>query len=402
MKTLMSHHFPPLPIEINYNFRFETAKPKDFVRMLTRRKLRGRIRGITFVGRTADLNKYFKVAVIPFPALESLDLRCIGYSSELVIPDTFLRGSNLHLRSLKLHCVCVSATSHLLTSAPALTKLSLGIVTARDSKSPMLLFLTCLQSMPCLRRLELDIPFTCDEDPDMHWPKVPKYTIQLAKLTSFQFFGPSEYLNTLMAGFSAPSIQDVDIRIRDSSFECLPSTSHLHRFIDGLGEDYHAIQVVLERSFFELSLLTHLGHVGHQASNFRLRLGRFDELSIYEWIMGISNAFSARLATIEELSVVVPYSRDWSDIAAWHTFFHRLPSVKLLRLECTDSLRIASLFHQDHGEPDLAFMPALEEIVLRLFPSSIPKNSEASGVVFQQFISSRQRANHPVKFPCAR
>ena len=374
MKTIMSRHFPPLPIEINYNFRSKTAKAKDFVRMLNHPKHRGRIRGITFVGRTADLNKFFKVAVIPFPALESLDLRCIGYSNELVIPDTFLRGSNLHLRSLKLYCVYVSAASQLLTSAPALTELSLGIVTARDSKPPMLLFLTCLQSMACLRRLELDIPFSSDEDPDMHWPKAPKYTFRLAKLTSFQYFGPSEYLNTLMAGFLAPSIQDIDIRIRDSSFESLPSTSRLHRFIDGLGEDCHAIQVVLERSHFELSLLTHLGRVGHQAPSFRLRLGRFDDLSVSEWIMEISNGFSARLATIEELSVVVPYNRDWSDIVVWHTFFQRLPSVKFLRLESTDNVRTASLFHQDHGEPDLSFMPALEEIELRLFPSSTAKH----------------------------
>ena len=402
MKTIMSHHFPPLPVEINYNFWSETAKDKDFARMPTHLKPCDRIRGITFAGQTADLNKFFKKADCPFPALESLDLHCVGdrRSDGLAIPDTFLRGSNLHLQSLELKYVRLSATLRLLTSAPALTKLDLGIVTsARDSKSPMSLFLICLQSIPCLQRLKLKIRLSPDEDSYMHWPKAPKITFPLTKLTFFCYFGPSDNLNTLMAGFSAPSLQFVEIYIRDSPPKSLPSTLHLFpRFIDGLGEGYHGIQVVLKYGYFELSLLTHFECVGHQAPSFRLRIdGHL--FSSSEWIMKISNVFSARRTMIEELSVVFTYNSYYGSdmvIVAWRAFFQRFPSVKLLRLKCTSNIRIAKLFHQDHGGPDLAFMPALEEIEIDLFPFSTSKNSEASEVL-QQFASSCQRAGRPVK-----
>jgi hypothetical protein len=53
---------------------------------------------------------------------------------------------------------------------------------------------------------------------------------------------------------------------------------------------------------------------------------------------------------------------------------------------------------QDHEVPDLAFMPALEEIEVRLCPDSTPEHGEAIELAaFQPFVSARQKAGHPVK-----
>ncbi len=393
----MSRHFPPLPIEINYDSLPRTAKARDIVRMLTALKRRDRIRRITFAGNPADLKKFFKAADSPFPALESLELRH-EYSEELDIPHTFLGGSNSHLRSLKLHYVCLSATWQLLTSAPALTDLSLGIDTTMDSDPPMLLLLTYLQGMPSLHRLKLEIPHICDEDPQMVWPKDPKH-FSLTKLTSFHYFGPSEYLNTLMGGFSGPSLQDVDIRIRDTLFEPIPPIPHLPQFVDSLREDYHAIEVILAICYFRLSLLPGSECVGQHSPCLKLCSGRFIESDIREWMMQMSSAISARLSTVEELSIIFLDRHDRSEsIIPWRTFLQQFPSVKLLRLERTNNRRIASFFPQDHEGLDLAFMPALEEIEVRLCPASTPEYGEATELAsFRPFVSARQKSGHPVK-----
>jgi hypothetical protein len=397
MKTIMSRHFPPLPIEISYHSLHRTAKARDIVRMLTALKRRDRIRRITFAGNPTDLKKFFKAADSPLPALESLELRH-EYSQELDIPHTFLGGSNSHLRSLKLHYICLSATSQLLTSASALTDLSLGIETVRDSKPSMLLLLTYLQGMPSLHRLKLEIPRSWDEDPYMVWPKDPK-CFSLAKLTSFHYFGPSKYLNTLMGGFSGPFLWDVDIRIRDCLFEPLPPIPHLPRFIDNLWEDYHTIEVVLAISYFRLSLLSRTECVGQHSPCFKLCSGRFDESNIQEWMMQMSSAVLARLSTMEELSIIFLDRHDRSELSIpWRTFLQQFPSVKLLRLERTNNLRIASFLPQDREGPDLAFMPALEEIKVRLCPVSTPEYGEATELAaFRPFVSARQKAGHPIK-----
>ena len=151
----MSRHFPPLPIEINYSDQYGSAKSRDMGRMLAALKRPDRVRGIALTGSRTYFDKLFNAIGCPLPALESFALRR-RYNIELEIPDTFFEGSNLRLRSLSLHPISLTSISRLLSSAPALTDLSLGINTVFN-QPPMMLLLSDLQGMPCLRRLNLEI-----------------------------------------------------------------------------------------------------------------------------------------------------------------------------------------------------------------------------------------------------
>jgi hypothetical protein len=383
MKTIMSRHFPPLPIDINYKYR-GAVKTKDMGRMLAALKRPDRIRGITLSGTAANLDKFFMAATCPFPALESLALR--NHYDQLKIPATFLKGSNPHLRSLELHTISLPSTSRLLLSAPALTYLSLGIDNHVGPLPVVSFLLSLLQSMPCLCRLEL---LTCPSIDDQVQPTEPKNIFTLSKLTRFRYAGFGGFLIALMAGFSAPSLRDIDIGFYS------PPVMHFSRFIKGIEEHYHAAQLIVEPMNFRF-LFFGCAENDH--------LPRFNLSSPrQESIMHFSSEFSTKLTTVKELAVILLHTDDdpSGGIIPWRNFLLHFPSVKALRLEGTNNLRIASALHQDHEEPNPAFLPVLEEIELCVGLYSPPQGpSELE--VFQPFVSARQRADLLVSVFCGR
>lgn len=88
-----------------------------------------------------------------------------------------------------------------------------------------------LQCMPYLTRLYyLDTTRFAD---DLAHP-TPKEHFSLTRLTCFHYHGPSAFLTTLVASFSAPSLCDAIIRLRDVFPSQIP---HFPRFIDDLGKE---------------------------------------------------------------------------------------------------------------------------------------------------------------------
>jgi hypothetical protein len=391
IKTILSRHFPPLPIDINYDYQISKAMS----RILAALKHPGRIRGINLIGTGADLQKVFRATRCPFPALESLTL-CATDNKQLEIPVTFLKGSDLHLRSLRLHGVYLPSISRFLLAAPALTDLSLRFDTV-GPPSAMSFLLTHFQGMPCLRHLNLKIRL---HNNDLAQPTEPKEKFLLSKLTSFHYHGHSAYLNTLVTGFKAPSLREVNVQLSDSTMHPI---LHISRLIEDTGEHHHAVQVVLERYYFRLLLLPLSEKVGdHRSPRFTLCTHRFPES-----IMQTSSAFSAKLATTEKLFVSHSDINGMSEEdIPWRRFLLQFPSVKTLRLEMKDfrNLRIprfASVLHEDHEEPNHALLPALEEIELCLdsYWSSEPAPELEA---FQPFVSARQQAGIPVRVFCGR
>jgi len=382
----LSRRFPPLPIDIDYVYRHGGMTTKDMGRMRAALECPDRIRGITFTGLAGDLDTLFKATSYPLPALESLALR--HRHEELQIPATFLEGSNLRLRSLKLHRISLPFISRLLSSAPALTCLSL-VIGAHSGPLPVVsLLLSHLQGMPCLRHLDLEIRSSIK---DLAQPTEPKENFPLSKLAHFHFVGRSIFLNALVAGLSAPSLRDVNIQFYGDMSP--PVSMHLSRFIEDIREHYRAVQVLFESHYFRLLLLP---HSEYYLSRFRL----ISEL-LPESMMQMISTFSAKLTTAEELFLVFVYDDD-DDLSdknvPWRRFFLQFPSVKTLRMEVTNSLHIASALNQ--GGSDFAFLPVLEEIELcmPLISSTNSEDQPASELVaFQPFVSARQQAGRPVR-----
>ena len=386
MKTLMSTN-PLIPIVIEYDTD-GAVKAKDMGRLLSALKRPDRIRGIDLKVYTAELDKFFKAAKCPFPSLESLALSNKD-DQVLKIPATFLKGTNLHLRlrSLKLRPTSLTSISRLLSSATALTDLSLKINSYRQVPD-LLHLLSQLQGLPYLRHLELEIRCFMD----LGQLTEPKESFPLAKLTSFDYYGHSAFLDILTMGFEAPSLQDVDIYLSDHT-QTLPPIPHLPQFINDVGEHYHAVRVVLESRYFDFSLLARSEDVGHHSPRFRLRSSRFPDTNIRNWIMEITSMFSAKLSTMEELLIIFKDSREDWDVIPWRTFLEQFPSVKEFRIQGTDNHRIASALQ--HGGLNLSVLPVLERITF--YTTSYFADHSSELAVFQPFVSVRQQAGRPVK-----
>jgi F-box-like len=394
LNTIMSRHSPPLPIDIDYEYSpVQVLKPKDMGRMVAALKRPDRIRRIALSGKDEHLAKLFKATKCPFPALESLELELrIGF---MVIPATFLKGSNLHLRTLKLRHIFLPSIERLLSSAPALSSLSLEYYSNVGPEPAMTQLLSYLQVVPCLRHLGLEI--SCSINP-LPQPTESQKSFALPKLTSLRYRGRSAFLNTLMAGFEAPSLREVDISLYDLT---LPPISHLTRLIeDVVWENYHAFKVILERDYFRFGLLSRSDDINDHSPRFRLLLFRFPDFA--ESMMQLSRAFSAKFSAIQELIVISRHTTDaWEDVIPWHRFLLPFSSVKSVMFDGTNYLRIANTLLRDQGGSNLAFLPVLEKIEVCKYSSYSARISETQQALeqaaFESFVSAREQAGLPIK-----
>jgi hypothetical protein len=387
IKTILSG---PLPIFIYYRFVYRQLIGSALWRMRAALKHHDRVREINFRGRGEHFDKLFKETNCAFPVLESLVLTS---ACERELPDTFLGGpdlSYLQLRRLQLEHFSLASISRFLLSVTTLTDLSLQIDTALGL-SPETFLLVCLKGMHLLRRLDLSI---FSESPSQH--STPKDIVPLSKLTCFRYRGDVEYLDTLAAGLSAPSLQDVDI-----NFYVLAQLpiAHLSRFIDEIEEHYHAVHVTFQKWGFRLSLLTQSECINHCKPHFNLGADLSDPpISI----IGMSRSLPTRLTTVEELRVTFDKADAdfWEDFIPWRRFLQQFPGVKVLRTEGANNYHIARTLLQDNEEPDgdLDFLPSLEEIELGTNSSLTPESQHGPELAaFEPFISVRQQAGRPVR-----
>ena len=118
----------------------------------------GRVRGIAFGGELPSFKKFYKMTSCAFPMLESLSLHF--YHNDPDIPATFLRAPDLpylhHLRRLSVTCVPFNAIFDFLSSATALTDLTL-LIESPFGLTPETSLIACLQAMPCLVSLDLTL-----------------------------------------------------------------------------------------------------------------------------------------------------------------------------------------------------------------------------------------------------
>jgi hypothetical protein len=286
--------------------------------------------------------------------------------------------------------------SGFLSSATALTDLSLQIDTV-FGPSPETSFLACLQGMPCLRSLNLSMSVSFNGSPSP--PSTPQDIVPLSNLTRFCYLGHPKFLSALLAGFSAPSLQDVDFSFPGPILSLI---EHLPRFITDMKEHYHTARVYVANNktlpnSTSFSLLTHSESTSHCKPHFKLH----NSILSLESIMQLSSALSTRFTTIEELQVIFEWSgAGASDNAVpWLGVLQHFPSVRAFRLEGTSYDYMARILYQGHEEPnDFVLLPALEEIQLdenTRFSYGIQREYQLEA--FLPFLSTRQNAGRPVK-----
>jgi hypothetical protein len=247
-----------------------------------------------------------------------------------------------------------------------------------------------LQSLHSLSRLDLSISHRSPPPPSS-----PQDIIPLSKLTCFRYVGHSVFLDAIVAGISAPYIQDLSMEFFDA---ILFPIVHLTRFINETEDHYQAVHVTFHERIFRLSLLTQSEYF-----EFLNRPSRSSRIPKWnpERIMQMSGALSAKLSTVNLLRVTFEFAMvATEDYILWRRFYQLFPSVKDIRIQGANYHHVARTFFQDHEGPDdvLAIFPTLE--VLQLGEGKFWTRGaevETSLTAFQPFVSARQLAGRPVQ-----
>ena len=387
---ILSRHFPPLPIVIDCHFGGPST-PEDQVRLLSTLKLCDRVHGISVFGRRApDFAEFFEQTKRPFPTLKSLKIYH-EHLDTLELPPTFIGGSAPSLRCLKINPVSFASISPILSSATQLVDLSLVIeLTFSPSQEESLL--AYLKAMPCLRHLSLIISDRSINS--LAHPSEPEDIVTLFKLTDFHYHSPSVVLDILVAGFTAPSLQELCIGAIDTTALPVP---HLPQFINAIGKAYHSLHLYFrETVVFRIELLTEAEYVGRRMPSFTFYAYHFPDS-----MMQTNSAFSAKFATLKELRITFMKSEGdttWQDVTPWRRFLQQFCSVKVIRLERGSLHCIADSLKPKHGEPILDFLPFLEEIELCVYNIAMPESELAAELAaFQPFVSAREQAGCPIR-----
>jgi hypothetical protein len=364
IKTILSSH---LPILIDYR-HFYGYGQRDITgsaiwRMRAALGHRDRVREISIsFGSRVIFKKFIKATTnCHFPALESL---VIDFPSgcERDIPATFLRGpdrSDLPLRRLTLYCGSLASISGLLLSATALTDLTLSFTPnpADFYSSQGSSLLSYLQGTQCLRSLDLITQYDPRDFQSQHSIATPKDTVPLLKLTRFHYSGRATFLNSLMSGLSAPSLQDARFALSIES-----PLLYLSRVIDDVSEEFRSVSVTFDTGYFHLLSSTHSGEIDHsKPASFRFNVN----YSPYS-INSISSTPSAKLAMAEELTLNFPSSNmtNWDGVFSLREFLCQFRRVRVLRVN-PFVLQVGH-YLQQQDDREASILPVLEQVRLSI------------------------------------
>ncbi|KAH9002422.1 hypothetical protein EDB86DRAFT_306127 [Lactarius hatsudake] len=386
-RLAMLKHLPPFPILINYRASSWTAKKDNLALALMRH--RSRVRGITLRRPYTNIEKFFTALSYPFPELESLEI-CPpnDRGRALVLPASFLWGSAQCLRRLTLREVAPRCLSPLLSSATGLVELALTLRVAHVAR-PEALFLTNLQRMSCLRRLELNVVEWPNIDPAWTYPPASAGdVVPLSKLTHLLFSGHRLYLQTLVVGLAAPSLQNLDADVCGHPRGFPVPIPHLCKFICNTECQFTTVRLGFSYTKFRFYACT-----GPQSvDNPPFKITRLNPVSLEE----MGQELSRPLSTVEELIVAWDVER-WQtegriQTNQWRGFCNYVPQVKMVRVSAKLALDVAHSFQQDGGEPIPNLLPTLERVEVL----SAAGRDDLICDAFEPLITARQLAGRPV------
>ncbi|KAH9026657.1 hypothetical protein EDB84DRAFT_1677643 [Lactarius hengduanensis] len=377
-------HLPPLSIFVDYHCdAVGSWSTQGFNRAVE--AFPDRVRAIAFRGPQMYIENILSGMSHLFCALEHLDL-CPSDGSTLRLPTHISWGSTPSLQYLGVQSANLPSLTPIFVSTTGLVDLFLGTLSGWG-QSQTLDFLSRLQQMSCLRRLELATGSNPSEA-----PVVPLQAVTLPRLTSLVLRGLVAHLEGIVAGLVTPSLRHLYIIFYPSPETSLssPPILHLSRFVRDIEKRFCAFQVGFDRP----SYLMH----SHSMCPFG-----FTITANVASVTRMVGALSDKVATVDELILTclrVPSDpQDFGDPTSWHRFFQLFPNVKVVRLQGGLECEVARFLRQDNQEP-VDLLPVLEEIDLMWFPQTTAlKDTEAASKLksFEPFLSARERSGRPVR-----
>ena len=385
----MSGIWPELPIVIRLYWLDEEIEDD----VLAALKQKDRICEL-YVYNTSNhgLKSLAEVTKVPPPALTDLLLE--SFREMPIVPDSLLRGSAPHLRSLHLRGVRFPAFPQVLSSATDLVDLSLCDF---PNITPWVMA-DCLPSLTRLEKLRLDDPYS-QRRPDQASDSPPLIRNVLPVLTKIAFKGPSEYLHHFFSHFDAPLLKHVDITFYDTAVFCLSTISQFigHNQSFELFDQAH---MWWSDWFVNLTLSSTKSTTG----GMWLKLSMWCKHGIWK-LQSLTQAhhpFSHPVVTNDRIDNSMfhdgygPYWEDQTRNAQWLEFLRFFAAVENLYLSETLARLLAPVLGElSAGEST----PTAREVLPVLQTVFIERIGHSSGSVREaigKFIAEREISNHPV------
>ena len=317
-------HLPPIPLIINYSDRTRTMTLQDEGNICLGLKQHDRVHQVNLQSPSSSFCSWLLQMNQCFSRLVDLSLLSATAEMEemnLVLPETFQAPN---LRRLSLHGIGLPTNLPLLSSAIALSTLSLTHIRAYCYFPPGHL-VTQLKSLPHLE--ELSIGFAILPGELLLTSISPVTLVTLPALRRLTFRGMDPYLDSLVAQIDTPLLERLTVTLHfDLTFTLVNLTGFIHR-IEGL-------RLLVARVIFNKgSVSIDAGHNEQQGGGKSSLSGLNINVNceLLDWQINsatqVCGALGKVLSTVEDLTVDL---RDFGMASDWESTLEDVPWHELL------------------------------------------------------------------------
>ena len=354
----MLGHLPPIPLFIDYSdiTRTMTSTDDDNIRLGLERH--DRVRRVDLQAPSSSFHPWLLRMNQLFPRLEDLSLLSTTTETEEmspVLPETLQAPD---LRHLSLHGIGLPTGLPLLSSAIALSTLSLTHIRPSCYFPPGHL-VTQLKGLPHLE--ELSIGFAVLPISEGELSPVPISPVALPALRRLTFRGEAAYLDNLVAEIKTPLLERLAVTLHfDITFTLVKLTGFIHR-IKGFrwlvaGVIFSKDGVSIDAGYNEKSSL----HVKVNCEPISWQIDSATQ---------VCSALGNVLSTVEDLTVDLRdfgMPSEWESTledVLWHELLLPFIGVKKLHIGSSLSLELPQALKSDAGG---LVLPELQELKLSL------------------------------------
>jgi hypothetical protein len=386
------NHLPPLPLVIDYSEQWRTITPKDEHNLHLGLEQHGRVRRVTLRTPSSSMCVFLELMNRLFPRLEDLSLMSTTIEDmNLMLPET-LRAP--HLRHLALHSIGLPKGLPLLSSAIALSTLSMTHIGASCYFPPGHL----ITHLPCLPHLEeltigfaIPIPIPSTER-ELLPPPIPPVTLPALRRLSFR--GVDVYLDNLVAQINTPFLERLSVTL---VFDLAYTLVNLAGFIRRTeGFECRFAQINFGRDGASID-------AGHYKQQVPAKLSLRVNCKPLDWQIDsagqVCSALGTVMSTVEELTLgfhkgygleMSSYWKSRRDNTLWHELL--LPFIGLKKLHVVSSALTLELALALESAAGGSVLPELQEINASLGTNRV---NEA----FSVFVKTRESVGRPVHVP---
>ena len=383
-------HLPPLPLVIDYSdiTRTITVGRKDVENMRFGLQEHGHVRQVSLRAPSSRLHMWLEPMDKLFPRLEDLSL--LSTTTEemmLILPDTFQAPN---LRHLALHGISLSKELPLLSSAIALSTLSLTHVGASFYFPPGHL-ISHLQSLPYLEELSIGFaipkPLPSSERELLPPPILP---VTLPTLRQLTFRGVDVYLDNLVAQINTPLLERLNLTLFfDLAFTLVNLTEFIHR-TEGL--ECLVTQVISSKDGASI-------YAGSYEQSGVGQLSFHVSCEPLDWLIDsatqVCSALGDVLLAVQELTLdldVDGMPSDWEttlDSTMWLELLLPFIGVKKLHIGSSLAREVSQALESDDGGLVSELLPDLQELEVQLEIDDAKK-------MFSAIVQTRESLGRPI------